>query len=181
LNHARITGDITYFYVGNFLENICNPTTWYLFVDKQLYILFPFILLLLVAIFYHYRYVGLMVMSLVLIGATTGLGIQAGVNDYNANLIILLFIFHIISLHIYTANLTRVNTYLVGMPLGYIFYKKYWITDLSINKLLIYIVLRGVIYVFFELPILKVFSVFKTLWDGRSSEVAILQILNNCI
>ena len=76
-------------------------------MDKQLYILSPFILLLLVVLFYHYRYVGLMVTSLVLIGATTGLGIQAGVNDYNANPIIHIYI---ISLHIYTANLTRVNT-----------------------------------------------------------------------
>ncbi|XP_065918694.1 nose resistant to fluoxetine protein 6-like [Dysidea avara] len=129
-------------YIGNVIdsEESCYGTTWYLFVDMQLFILSPIIILLL----YHYRHVGLMVISLVMIGATTAIGIQAGVNgNYHANT----------GKHSEDTNETtylylkphyRINTYLIGILLGYIFYKKYWITNLSISKwlqLLIYMLL----------------------------------------
>jgi len=129
-------------YLGNVKDDseICNPAYWYLFVDMQLFILSPIIILLL----YHCLYVGLIVISLAMIGATTGIGIQAGVNDYYANIIA-----HPISnvdqnSDLYMKPHNRVNAYLIGILLGYIFYKKYWITNLPINKwlqMLIYMLL----------------------------------------
>ena len=129
-------------YLGNVKDPLetCTGVTWYLFVDMQLYILSPIIILLL----YHYQYIGLMVISLVMIGATTAVGVQAGVNDdYHANVAV-----HPENIDqatdLYMKPHYRVNTYLIGILLGYIFYKKYWITNLSINKwlkLLIYVLL----------------------------------------
>ena len=129
-------------YLGNVNDanDICFGVSWYLFVDMQLYILSPIIILLL----YHYWYIGLMVISLVMIGATTVIGVQAGVSDdYYANVVA-----HPENIDqttdLYMKPHYRVNTYLIGILLGYIFYKKYWITNLSINKwlkFLIYIVL----------------------------------------
>ena len=114
---------------------------WYLAVDMQLFILSPIFIVLL----YYYRYVGLMVMALAMVLATTGIGVQAGIHDdYYANMAI-----HVADNvdqgnHLYLLPHYRVNTYLIGILLGYIFYKKYWLTNLSINKwltLLIYVVL----------------------------------------
>ena len=90
----------------------------------QLYILSPIIILLL----YHYWYIGLMVISLAMIGATTAIGVQAGVSDdYYANMVA-----HPENIDqttdLYMKPHYRVNTYLIGILLGYIFYKKYWIT-----------------------------------------------------
>ncbi|XP_065885946.1 nose resistant to fluoxetine protein 6-like [Dysidea avara] len=129
-------------YLGNVNDanDICFGVSWYLFVDMQLYILSPIIILLL----YRYWYIGLMVISLVMIGATTVIGVQAGVSDdYYANVVA-----HPENIDqttdLYMKPHYRVNTYLIGILLGYIFYKKYWITNLSINKwlkFLIYIVL----------------------------------------
>jgi len=129
-------------YIGNLLQGeSCYGIVWYLFVDMQLYILSPIIILLL----YHYRYVGLMMMALVMIGVTTGIGLQAGMNDdYRANLILHQFEYIEPINDLYGMPHYRVNTYLIGILLGYIFYKKYWLTNLSINKcltLLIYVVL----------------------------------------
>ena len=123
-------------YIGNVNDTgeICIVQTWYLFVDMSLYILSPIIILLL----YHYRYIGLMVIALAMIGATTAFGVQAGVNDYHV-------VFdRMMMTDLYMKPHYRVNTYLIGILLGYIFYKKYWITNLSIDKwlkLLIYIIL----------------------------------------
>jgi len=127
-------------YIGNVNDgnDICISYTWYLFVDMQLFIFSPIIILLL----YHYQYVGLLVISLSMIGATTAIGVQAGVNDdYYANMALHAQLISKQLKDLYLKPHYRVNTYLIGILLGYVFYKKYWITNLSISKwlkLLIY-------------------------------------------
>ena len=86
-----------------------------------------------------YWHIGLLVIVLTMVGAITGIRIQARVNDYRYNITDF-------DLHecMYMKSHYRVNTYLIGVVVGCIFFKKYWITSLSINKwlkLLIHIVL----------------------------------------
>ena len=107
-------------YAMNFLSSDqCYGVTWYLAVDMQLYIISPIFIVLL----FNAWYVGLVVITLMMVGASITVGIIANSNGYyaavsaNPN-----HTYQIV--HFYNKPYFRINAYLVGIVFAYILYKK---------------------------------------------------------
>ena len=123
-------------YVYNGAREICMGATWHIAADMQLFLFSPIFLILL----YNFHYVGLAAVAMILIAATATVGYASVTNGYWAAMMCNPEVIHqIAKLHIQTFN--RVNSYLTGILLGYILYKRYNIATLPIrnsSKWLIY-------------------------------------------
>ena len=129
------------FYLNNLVLTLssCLPATWHICADLQLFILSPIFIVLL----YRSPYHGIIAIATAMVTATTTVGILAAKNKYWAAMFVnpkaaeQAHGLHLNPLH-------RINTYLTGIILGYILYKKYDITTLPIGnwlKQLIYLAL----------------------------------------
>ena len=129
------------FYLINTLPllDMCMPVTWHISVDMQLFIFSPVFIVLL----YHSLYYGLIAIAATMIAATATVGFMAAKYDYWAALLANpQYINQLNGLYIHP--IYRINTYLIGILLGYILYKKHNIATLPIGnwvKQLIYLAL----------------------------------------
>ena len=105
--------------------------TWYLANDMQFFVITPLVLIPL----YVWFPVGIAAISLLLIGSTAVTGFIAGYYQLSANPFEALYSnvtvspdFPDVSTEIYGKPYARIAPYLVGIVLGYIFYKNYHLT-----------------------------------------------------
>ena len=135
----------TWWYNIFYLNNLVNPlsscilATWHICADMQLFIFSPVFIVLL----YYSLYYGLIAIAVIMILASSTIGFLAAKNGYwaamhaNPQVIEQIFGLHLNPFY-------RINTYLAGILLGYILYKKYNIATLPIGnwvKQLIYLAL----------------------------------------
>ena len=142
------------FYLTNTLPlvDMCMPETWYICTDMQLYLVSPIFIVLL----HHSVYYGLIAIALTVIAATTIVGFVATKNGYWAALLVDPQVMEQYA-DLYDEPHFRINTYLTGILLGYILYKKYNIATLPIGdwlKQLMYMVLWGVAIYLCTIPTL---------------------------
>ena len=132
------------FYLNNFVKSItsCMMATWHICADLQLFVLSPIFIVLL----YYSPYKGIIAIATAMVTATTTVGILAAKNKYWAAMFInpkaaeQAHGLHLNPFH-------RVNSYLTGIVLGYILYKRYNIATLPIRnwlKQLIYLALWSI-------------------------------------
>ena len=121
-------------YINNFYPTVfaeqCYGVTWYLANDMQFFIISPIFLLLL----YHFWKVGLATIAGTMIVSIVVIGTLVGIKNPNANLLQGTIVYgdssHL-SLsdfafsNIYEKPYCRINAYLVGIALGFVFYKKW--------------------------------------------------------
>ena len=119
--------------------DMCNAWTWHISADMQLFIFSPIFIILL----YYVQYVGLAAVAITMIAATATVGYVSAANGYWAAIFYNPQILHqLTGLHVQIFY--RANSYLIGILLGYILYKKYNIATLPIanySKRLIYTLL----------------------------------------
>ena len=131
-------------YLNNLLgcSNSCMLATWHICADMQLFIFSPIFILLL----YRLPYRGMIVIAAVMVTATITVGILSAKNGYwAATLANPQVTEQIRGLHL--NPLHRINTYLTGIILGYILYKRYDIATLPIGnwlKQLMYLALWSI-------------------------------------
>ena len=102
---------------------------WYISADMQLFIVSPVFIILL----YHVQYVGLAAVALTMIAATATVGNVSAANGYWAAVYYNPQVIHqLTGLHV--QSFYRVNSYLTGILLGYILYKRYNIATLPIRS-----------------------------------------------
>ena len=128
-------------YISNTLPPLksCMLATWHICADMQLFIISPIFIVLL----YHSLRYGLIAIILAMIAATLTVGYLAAKNGYWAALLFNPQATEQV-IGLYFQPFYRINTYLTGIILGYILYKKYNINTLSIRnwlKQLIFMVL----------------------------------------
>ena len=132
------------FYLNNLLESSssCVLATWHICADLQLFILSPIFIVLL----HHSPYRGIIAIATAMVMATTTIGILSAKNGYfaaiyaNPKAAEQIYGLHLNPFH-------RVNSYLTGIVLGYILYKRYNIATLPIRnwlKQLIYLALWSI-------------------------------------
>ena len=129
-------------YVYNGAMEICMDITWHVAADMQLFVFSPIFIILL----YHVCYMGLATMAITVIAATATVGYLSAVNGYWAALTYNPNIAHQTT-KLYVKAFNRANSYLTGILLGYILYKKYNIGTLPIgncSKWLIYALLWAI-------------------------------------
>ena len=132
------------FYLNNLLgsSNSCMLATWHICADMQLFIFSPLFIVLL----YRSPYRGMIAIATTMVTATIITGILAAKNGYWAAMLANpQAVEQVDGLHF--NPLHRINSYLVGIILGYILYKKYNITTLPIGswlKQLIYLALWSI-------------------------------------
>ena len=132
------------FYLNNLSGclNSCMIATWHICADMQLFIFSPIFIVLL----YHSPYYGMIAIVTAMVTATTAVGILSAKNEYwAATLAKPKFMEQVDGLHF--NPLHRINTYLTGIVLAYILYKKYNIATLPIGnwlKQLIYLALWSI-------------------------------------
>ena len=117
----------------------CMAPTWHIAADMQLFIFSPIFIILL----YHIQYVGLAAVAMAMIAATATVGYLSATNGYWAAMMYNPQIAKQAT-ELYNKAFFRTNSYLTGILLGYILYKKYNIATLPItsySKLLIYVLL----------------------------------------
>ena len=103
--------------------------TWHICADMQLFIFSPIFIVLL----YHSLYYGLIAIAMTVFEVTMTVGFVASKNGYwAATLGNPQSIDQIAGLHVQPYH--RINTYLTGILLGYILYKKYNIATLPIGN-----------------------------------------------
>ena len=120
---------INNFYPTSFADQ-CYGVTWYLANDMQFYIISPIFLMLL----YHFWKIGLAAIGGTMLASIAVIGILAGINNPDANLLIGQladsgegrtslgdFAFS----NIYEKPYCRINAYLIGIVLGFVLYKKW--------------------------------------------------------
>ena len=115
--------------------DMCMAITWHISADMQLFIISPFFIMLL----YHVWYAGLAAIVLAMIAATATIGYASAVNGYWAAVYYNPQVMNQLSgLHVQAFY--RVNSYLTGILLGYILYKKYNIAMLPFRNSLKWLV-----------------------------------------
>ena len=108
----------------------CYGVTWYLANDMQFFIISPIFLLLL----YHFWKVGLATIAGIMIVSIAVIGTLVGIKSPNANLLQGTIVYgdnshlslsNFAFSNIYEKPYCRINAYLVGIVLGFVFYKKW--------------------------------------------------------
>ncbi|XP_065910530.1 nose resistant to fluoxetine protein 6-like [Dysidea avara] len=119
------------FFINNFLspEDICLVPVWHLATEMQLFILSPIFILTL----FYTPIVGLVIIAICIAGCIVVTGVVAFNNDYWASIYIRPNYGEQMQ-GLYNLPFFRGVTYLVGVILGYVLYKKYSIADLPIRR-----------------------------------------------
>ena len=117
----------------------CLPTAWHVAADMQLFVFSPVFIILL----YHIWYAGVAAVVITMIAATATIGYVSATNGYWAAMLYNpKYLEQTDGLHIQTFY--RINSYLTGILLGYVLYKKHYIATMPIRnctKWLIYTLL----------------------------------------
>ena len=118
---------INNFYPSAFLEQ-CYTVSWYVAIEMQFFIISPIFILLL----YHFWKIALATILGIMFISTAVIGTLAGIKNLNANLFQeeLVGAAHL-SFALSSINekpYGRINSYLIGMVLGFIFYKQWKLT-----------------------------------------------------
>ena len=121
-------------YINNFypttFSDQCYGVTWYLANDMQFYIISPIFLLLL----YHCWKIGFATIAGTMLASIAVIGCMVGIKNPNANLLQGTLVYgdesHLALSdfafsNIYEKPYCRINAYLIGILLGFIFYKKW--------------------------------------------------------
>ena len=129
-------------YINNFyptsLFNQCYGLTYYLANDMQYFIISPIFLLLI----YHFWKIGLSTIAGTMLISIAIIGILAGIKNLNANFMLGdVTVSNFIFSGIYEKPYYRINAYLIGIILGFVFYKKWRVKSSLWVCLCIYIVL----------------------------------------
>ena len=117
----------------------CMAPTWHIAAEMQLFIFSPIFIILL----YCIQYVGLAAVAMAMIAVTATVGYVSVTNGYWAAMMYNPQIAQQAT-ELYNKAFFRTNSYLTGILLGYILYKKYSIATLPItnySKLLVYVLL----------------------------------------
>ena len=119
------------FYLTNVNEllDMCIWATWHISAEVQLFIFSPIFIILL----YHSCYLGLIAVGVMMLGATALVGYLAATNGYWVALSYNPQILDQIN-YLHCQTFYRINSYLTGIVLGYVLYKKLDITTLPISK-----------------------------------------------
>ena len=130
------------FYLGNTGSDLmwtCMGMTWHIATEMQMFIFSPIFIILL----YRVQYVGLAAVTITIIVTTATVGYLSAVNGYWAAIMYNPQVAQQVT-SLYNKPFYRANSYLIGILLGYILYKKYNIGTLPIgnfSKWLIYALL----------------------------------------
>ena len=121
-------------YINNFypttFSDQCYGVTWYLANDMQFFIVSPIFLILL----YHFWKIGLATIAGTMLASIAVIGVLAGIKNPNANLLIgqladngegSTSLGDFAFTNIYEKPYCRINAYLIGIVLGFVFYKKF--------------------------------------------------------
>ena len=128
-------------YITNTREllDMCIWVTWHISAEVHLFVFSPIFIVLL----YRSCYIGLIAVGTMMLGATTLVGYLAATNGYWVGLYYNPQVLDQIS-YLHCQTFYRINSYLTGILLGYVLYKKFSIAALPIAKYLkqlIYILL----------------------------------------
>lgn len=158
---------INNFYPTTFADQ-CYGVTWYLANDMQFFIVSPIFLILL----YRYWKVGLVTIASTMLASIVVIGTLAGIKNPDANLLLgnlagggegnptlQDFAFS----NIYEKPYCRINAYLIGIILGFIFYKKWKVTSNQWFHILFFYGALWMIAVAFSATV--VFGQYQT-WNG---------------
>ena len=155
-------------YINNFYPttylNQCYSVAWYLANDVQFFIIFPIFSLLL----YHFWKIGVAIIAIIMLVSIAITGILAGINDLNANYIQEDMNGHgdpnFTMFNIFEKPYCRINAYLVGIILGFVFFKKW---KVSFNSYCIHISFYSVLWIIAVVSCLTiVFGLYPT-WNGH--------------
>ena len=113
----------------NELLDMCIWVTWHISAEVQLFVFSPIFIILL----YHSCYMGLIAIGVMMLGATTLVGYLAATNGYWVALYYNPQVLDQIN-YLHCQTFYRINSYLTGILLGYVLYKKFDITTLPIAK-----------------------------------------------
>ena len=116
-------------YVYNGAREMCMGQTWHIAADMQLFVFSPIFIILL----YHFHYVGLAAMVMTLLAATATIGYVSVTNGYWAAMNYNPDLMHQFT-KLYVQPFYRAPSYLTGILLGYILYKRYNIATLPIRS-----------------------------------------------
>ena len=148
-------------YINNFYPvsglDMCHTITWYLAVLMQFFLISPIFLLLL----YHCWKIGLVTIVGTMLASIAIIGTLAGIEDFNANLLLqgAKPSFTII----YEKPHCRINSYLVGVLLGFLLCKKWRLK----SNLWIHICLYSAMWIMAAaLCAVIIFGQYKT-WHGH--------------
>ena len=149
-------------YINNFYPvvnfDVCHAITWYLAVLMQFILISPIFLLLL----YHYWKIALVTIVGTMLVSISIRGTLAGIEDFNANAF-QVGATQLIGSAIYEKPHCRINSYLVGVLLGFALYKKWRLR----SSLWIRICLYSVMWIMaVALCAVIIFGQYKT-WHGH--------------
>ena len=116
-------------YVYNGEREICMGQTWHIAADMQLFVFSPIFIILL----YHFHYVGLAAIVMTVLTATATIGYVSVTNGYWAAMNYNPDLMHQVT-KLYVQPFYRAPSYLTGILLGYILYKRYNIATLPIRS-----------------------------------------------
>ena len=150
-------------YINNFYPassfDMCHPVTWYLAVLMQFFIISPIFLLLL----YHCWKIALVTIVGTMLASIAIIGTLAGIEDFNANFIQASATDSTNANVIYGKPHCRINSYLVGVLLGFVLYKKWRLR----SSLWIHICLYSAMWIMAAaLCAVIIFGQYKT-WHGH--------------
>ena len=148
-------------YINNFYPldsyDACHPVTWYLAALMQFFIISPIFLLLL----YHCWKIGLVTIVGTMLASIAIIGTLAGIEDFNAT-IFLQGAKPSLSI-IYVKPHCRINSYLIGIVLGFALYKKWRMR----SNLWIHICFYSIMWIMAATCCLVIiFGQYKT-WNGH--------------
>ena len=126
-------------YMHNSMMYTCVGMTWHISAEMQLFVFSPIFVILL----YHVQYVGLAAVAITMIVTTATVGYVSAINGYWAAMSYNPHVSQQVT-GLYNKAFFRANSYLTGILLGYVLYKKYNIATLPIrhsSKWLIYTLL----------------------------------------
>ena len=147
---------INNFYPVNILES-CHLVTWYLAILMQFFIISPIFLLLL----YHCWKIGFVTIAGTMLASFAIIGTLAGIEDFNANL--QLEGTNSSGNIIYEKPHCRINSYLIGIVLGFALYKKWRVR----SNLWIRICFYSVMWIMAATCcLIIIFGQYKT-WNGH--------------
>ena len=116
-------------YMHNGMTLTCMGITWHVAADMQLFIVSPIFIVLL----YRIWYVGLAAVAVTMVAATATIGYVSATNGYWAAMIYNPQVAEQAT-EFYNKAYFRANSYLTGILLGYILYKKFHIAKLPIGS-----------------------------------------------
>ena len=118
-------------YMQNGMTQTCMGMTWHIAADMQLFMVSPIFIILL----YRVWYVGLATVAVTMVAATVTVGYVSAANGYWAAMIYNPQVAQQAT-EFYNKAYFRANSYLTGILLGYILYKKFHIAKLPIGNCL---------------------------------------------